>query len=149
MGLDSVEIIVGVENAFQIRIPDRVAVKIFTPRNFIMYVSSVIKIQPSQYCETQRIFNSLRALFPQLRAWFKPSTKLFDVLQMKSWAVIRSELSIHCPEDLPRNLFGFELRSVRDLVFWIAEQQLPMQSGLWTRETVTLTIRSVIQKVLG
>jgi hypothetical protein len=61
MGLDGIEIIVGVENAFQINIPDKVAAQISTPRNFILHVSNVIEIQPSACCKTQRLFNMARA----------------------------------------------------------------------------------------
>lgn len=148
MGLDSVEIIVGVEHAFNIRIPDEVAASILTPRDLIMYVSSVVELQPTEHCETQRIFYAIRRFFPEARTWFRPSTKLSELLQLKPWAIIRAQLWINCSEHLLHSIFGLEVKSVGELVFWIAEKnQMPQES--WTRESVALMVRKVIYGVLG
>ncbi len=152
MGLDSVEIIVGLENAFNIRIPDAVNAKILTPRDLVVYISSVIEIKPSKHCETQRIFYALRRKFPNARAWFKPETKLTDLLVardwQKLWTDLRLELSSNAPARLPGFIFNLELQTVRELVFWVAQENLSLPQS-FTRETVVLTVRKVICKVLG
>ena len=154
MGLDSVEIIVGIENAFKIRIPDSVAAKIVTPRDLVLYVSSVIEIQPSKVCQTQQIFYALRRKFPNTRAWFKPQTRLLNLCDARAWqqvwTEVRFELNSNAPEQLPSSIFGLEVRTVRELVFWVAEGNCAKtKTEIHTRETVALTIRQIVFEVTG
>jgi hypothetical protein len=149
MGLDSLEIIVGVENDFQISIPDAVASKILIPRDLIDYVSSAVMIKSSKQCETQRIFYAIRKSLSN-RASIQPSTKLTQLFRLQPWTVIRAQLGINNFEHLPENIFGLKLRTVRELVFWIAEEnQVSDKTSTWTRESVALTVRRVIYNVLG
>jgi hypothetical protein len=60
MGLDSVEFVLGVEEAFQIAIPDAEAERIETPRAVVEYVLTRIGPAPSSVCLEQRAFYRLR-----------------------------------------------------------------------------------------
>ena len=61
MGLDIVEFVMAVEESFDIRIPDRVAERIRTPRMLIDYVRTQLPASPSgRTCHTQRAFYAIR-----------------------------------------------------------------------------------------
>jgi len=61
MGLDAVEIVMEVEEAFDIRIEDAEAVKVSTPRDLIELVMGKVARSDAAGCLTQRAFNRLRA----------------------------------------------------------------------------------------
>jgi acyl carrier protein len=60
MGLDAVEIVMAVEDAFDIRIEDAEAEKLLTPRQLIDCVQGKVSGATSNTCLTQRAFNLLR-----------------------------------------------------------------------------------------
>ena len=61
MGLDSVELVMAVEEAFEIRIEDSEAEQLFTPRDVIEFVSVKTARSFAKECLTQRAFNRLRS----------------------------------------------------------------------------------------
>jgi hypothetical protein len=149
MGLDGVELMVRVEQAFQISISDPVAARILTPRDLIDYVSSLVVVESSERCETQKIFYTIRQSL-STRASIQLDTKLTELFSFQPWAVIRTRLGINNLEHLPRTVFGPKLRTVRELVFWIAEEnQARNKPTIWTRESIALTVRHVIADVIG
>ena len=84
MGLDIVEFVMEVEEAFALRIPDSVAEKILTPRMLIDYVYSQT-IDPRKVgCLSQRAFYAVRRqLCERLdlpRSALRPTTDLLAVL---------------------------------------------------------------------
>jgi len=60
MGLDSVELVMEVENEFDIQIPDPECKKIYTVQDFVNSVYNKIKIHPTDKCLTQIIFYRIR-----------------------------------------------------------------------------------------
>src|ERR1041384_3448580 len=60
MGLDAVEMVMAVEEAFDIRIDDAEAEKVVTPRMLIDCVLSKVAVATSAACLTQRAFNLFR-----------------------------------------------------------------------------------------
>jgi len=60
MGLEAVEIVMAVEEAFDVRIEDSEAEKILTPRQLIDLVSSKVAVATTTTCLTHRAFNLLR-----------------------------------------------------------------------------------------
>jgi hypothetical protein len=60
MGLDGVEIVMAVEDAFDIQIEDSEAEKILTPRQLIDLVMAKVPIVSADVCLTHRAFNLLR-----------------------------------------------------------------------------------------
>jgi len=87
MGLDGVEIVMAVEDAFEIKIEDKEAEKCITPRDVIDLVMG--KVQPSdeQVCLSQRSFHLLRRTFIGQgisRSKFHLSSKLEEIVPKKN-----------------------------------------------------------------
>lgn len=84
MGLDAVEIVMNVEEAFDIQIEDPEAEKVLTPRQLIDLVLSKISLAQPSGCLTQKAFNLLRSFC--VRTWaiernrVKPKVALQDLL---------------------------------------------------------------------
>ena len=97
MGLDLVELIMGIEEAIGVSIPDDVGAFLTTPRELIDYLHSQLPQSPSQACLSQRAFHVLRhvcgekfhlprgALRPKA-SWFLCSHKITLVRPGKRWA---------------------------------------------------------------
>jgi hypothetical protein len=154
VGLDGVEIIVRVEKTFDIQIPDSVVAKIWTPRDLVEHISGVIELQSATRCETTRVFYALRRQFPEARAFFKPSTRTRQIAKaqewQQAWNAVREELASSAPARLPGGIFGLEHRTVRELVFWVAEENCARTKiEFLTREIVALKIRRIIFEVIG
>ena len=84
MGLDGVEIIMAVEEAFDIRIEDSEAEKILTPRNLIDLIMAKVQLSGSAVCLTHRSFNLVRGFFVRTfdrnRSALAPRTALRSLL---------------------------------------------------------------------
>ena len=89
MGLDIVEFVMAVEETFDIRIPDRDAEQIRTPRMLIEYIA--VRVPPSPTgrwgCGTQRAFYAIRRALGK-RHDLRPG----DVLPREAWAYIGTGL---------------------------------------------------------
>ena len=79
MGLDLVELVIGVEDAFGISIPNSDAEKLTTPRKLIEYLNGRLLREETPSCLTQRAFYQLRAQAVELarveRRDIKPTTE--------------------------------------------------------------------------
>jgi hypothetical protein len=79
MGLDLVELVMGVEDAFGISIPNSDAEKLTTPRKLTDYLSTRLLPDATPSCLTQRAFYQLRAQAVELarvdRHEVKPATE--------------------------------------------------------------------------
>jgi acyl carrier protein len=84
MGMDGVEIVMEVEEAFDIRLDDAEAEKVFSPRQLIELVMSKIAQTSSSSCLKQRSFNLLRSFairhLPLKRADVAPAVKLSKLI---------------------------------------------------------------------
>ena len=69
MGLDGVELVMAVEDAFSISINDDDAVKLLTPRLLTDYVLSKVTTATATVCLTQRAFNLLRRSLLRHGGW--------------------------------------------------------------------------------
>ncbi|WP_158974984.1 phosphopantetheine-binding protein [Cellulophaga sp. L1A9] len=105
MGLDSVELVVSVEDKFGIRIPDDECEKIFTVQDFADSVFKRISINPTEKCLKQLIFYRIRKAYQTLdfeKVIIQPDTKiseLFTQLELKTnWKKIETELGLKLPE---------------------------------------------------
>jgi acyl carrier protein len=110
MGLDGVEIVMAVEDAFDIQIEDSEAARILTPRSLIDYVMNKVNTANSTICLTQSAFNLLRKSFIRhgdlKRSQLKPAAKLSALLPRRNrlellWK-ITNELAIKKPPELVR-----------------------------------------------
>lgn len=84
MGLDAVEIVMAVEDAFDIRLEDREVEKVRTPGQLIELVLEKVRVSDSTVCLTQRAFGRIRRVltshFAIPRQQIAPSMDLNKVL---------------------------------------------------------------------
>lgn len=84
MGLDAVEILMDVEDAFDICLEDADAVKLLTPRHLIDAVQAKVAHVDASVCPTQRAFNFLRRYLVEHRALpragIKPKVRLAGLI---------------------------------------------------------------------
>ncbi len=83
MGLDSIELLIEVEKAFSIKIPDQEAERIITVGDFHNSVWKHLEGKHSDKCQSQKLFYQLRRSFVDSfkfsKADFKLSTSLNDI----------------------------------------------------------------------
>jgi len=162
MGLDSVEIVLGVEETFQIQIPDAAAAEMITPRDVINYVAQQVSTCPAGRCIAQETFFRLRRGFrnqiPALVPQFRLATSLKDVLHKDQWpqvwSAIRAQIGQpNWPETVPwPHFWNRGPRTIRQLVYYIATRlptSRPAVGEPWTREQIALRVRQVIDDVIG
>jgi acyl carrier protein len=108
MGMDGVEIVMAVEEAFDLRIDDAEAAKILTPRQLIELVQSKVAITDASVCLTLRAFNLLRKSLLRHGNWKRseitPATNLSGLIKRNRrkelLLVVTTELGIKQPPKL-------------------------------------------------
>lgn len=122
MGLDSIEIVVEIEEAFGINIPDEEVERIRTVADFHNCVWKTLGDKHSEWCKSQHIFYKLRKYIcetsevPQEK--FYPDASMNDCLKMANRRKVYSEFESAMDLTLPKlvlsnpwiiflNLFGF------------------------------------------
>ncbi|WP_394751081.1 phosphopantetheine-binding protein [Spongiimicrobium salis] len=105
MGLDSVELVMSVEDKFGIRIPNAECEKIYTVQDFADKVFEMIPINPSDKCLTQIMFYRIRRVFRKFNLTdspIKPDCKISDLLTPNNlktkWNLLATELQLNLPE---------------------------------------------------
>ncbi|MBP92685.1 MAG: phosphopantetheine-binding protein [Flavobacteriaceae bacterium] len=105
MGLDSVELLMSVEDKFGIIISDEEAGKIYTVQNFADCVYGKILVNPTDKCLTQIVFYRIRKAFKNLNlneSEIKPTSKISDLLTQSdlkiNWNRLQTELGLKLPE---------------------------------------------------
>lgn len=82
MGLDSVELVMRMEEEFGIDIPDQEAVRMQTPRDVIAYVCARLGVRDGPPCLTRRAFHRLRGALVAVvgveRRAVRPNTRLAE-----------------------------------------------------------------------
>ena len=147
MGLDSVELVMSVENKFGIRIPDADCEKIYTVQDFADTVFKMISIHPTDKCLTQIIFYRIRKAFKNLeltKVEIKPDTKISDFLNQTelkaNWNRLETEIGLKLPElvalDFNPNLDTY----VKFLGIRTIKRKTPVTNG---------TIRQLIDWILS
>jgi len=160
MGLEGVEIILGVEEVFGIEIPQSVAGTISTPHQLIEYIFTQLPTVTAEYCVTQRLFHRLRRGFrsavPELKERFTPDTPISLLATRHEWPRVWSEVRTsvgdpYWPEHIAwAGWFRGGPSTVRQLVRLVASTSpLPNVNAKepWTREQVSIAVRRVIREV--
>jgi acyl carrier protein len=105
MGLDSVELLISVEDKFGIRIDDSESEKINTVQDFVDSVYDKIITNPNNKCLTQIVFYRIRKAFLDLKLTdkeIKPETKISELLTQKElkekWHLLETKINIELPE---------------------------------------------------
>lgn len=105
MGLDSVELVMSVEDKFGIEIADNEAENITTVQNLVDCVYSKIITYPNEKCLTQIVFYRIRKAFRKLeltKIEIKPESKIFELLTQtelkENWAMLKTEIALELPK---------------------------------------------------
>ncbi|AEM72033.1 phosphopantetheine-binding protein [Allomuricauda ruestringensis DSM 13258] len=154
MGLDSVELLMSVEEKFGIRIEDSEAEKIYTVQNFVDCVYSKIITNPNEKCLTQIVFYRIRKAFRNLNLTeqkIKPETKITELLTQselkENWHLLKTEIGLDLPELVALD-FNPELGShVKIFGIKTIKRTTPVSSGTM-RELVDWTIALNQEKLI-
>lgn len=162
MGLDAVEILMGWEKAFGVRVADAKAECVRTPRMGVDLMCSKVGAinQPSPYCLTSRAFYRFRScvvdrcgiprasLSPRL-----PMTFAFpDPSDRESWAAVGVALGLpEWPSRLRSGWFSGPTEIPSAMRWIIANRpRAVMDAGEpWSRGHVRSVVRAVITEVIG
>lgn len=171
MGLESVEIVMGCEEAFGVEITDTEGERILTPGDLIRLMNEKVGPAGEGPCMTQRAFNHLRAAlataFGVERSWVETGTPVEHLLPRgPRWAVLRElqwrsgrpEWPALCREGPfgPVAVVPDSVRTVADLTRWLVlHGPIPERRAgaddvrRWTRSEVRTTVRRVVARELG
>ena len=160
MGLDTVEIVMRCEETFGISISDADAARIGTPRQLAEYVADRVDALPDSRCLSRDTYRALRDGFssqlPALTSNFNLNTPLKQIVHRDQWERVWSAIrgateSADWPATVTWNgLFSAGPRTFRDLVWVVAcSQARAAGSRPWTRQTVYLRVREIIQDESG
>jgi len=154
MGLDSVELLMSVEDKFGIRIEDSEAEKIYTVQNFVDTVYSKIITNPNEKCLTQIVFYRIRKAIRNLKLTdveIKPETKITELLTQtelkENWHLLKTEIGLELPELVALD-FNPELGShVKIFGIKTIKRTTPVSSGT-IRELIDWTIALNQEKLI-
>lgn len=104
MGLDSVEIVVRIEEYFGISIPDAEAAQISTVQGLVDAVFSKVSVHPNARCKSQMLFYKLKNFFLDNYNLGKneimPEAKIADLMTQnlaKTWEDLQRHLKVNLP----------------------------------------------------
>ncbi len=160
MGLESVELVMALEEACGITIPDEVASGLITPRQTIDYIATRLAVAPAELCLTQQVFYRLRRglrarIGPGLT--LRPTTRIGDLVARREWPGLWSEIRQSAgapgwPDRIPYKGWLAEApETLRELTVHIAMHLPPpdlARGEPWTRERIELAVRRSIWEIL-
>jgi hypothetical protein len=139
MGLDAVEIVMELEEAFDIRLEDAEVEKLSTPRNMIEVVMGKIAQADAEGCLTQRAFNLLRAALlvqlPLKRRDITPQARMADLASRPHRKILleclKAELGTPALPSLVRPKWLVDLLVVCCIALSLALAVILFRHGLW------------------
>jgi hypothetical protein len=162
VGLDGVEFVLAVEEAFGISIPDDVAPSLITPKHVVDYIATRLPMGDSSACFSQRAFYRLRGAVVKAyqipRRRVRPETPWDAILPDRgpfrsSWRHLQNAVGV---PDWPRQHFlGFRLpssRTVGDTAEYLAQRTPHLfkeESEAWSRSEIERIVTSLIATELG
>ena len=160
MGLDLVELTIRIEETFGIRIPDRVAPELTTPRKVSDFIlTQVAESRAPLSCLSQKAFYMLRREFTRRlslpRGRFQVDAQLKEIVPEERrdevWKAIGSSLGVNRWPAMSRPAWlGFilpEIKSVRELVDYLVTNEpliVKAEEVGWSRAQVWDVLRRVI-----
>jgi hypothetical protein len=165
MGLDSVELVIRIEEAFSIQIPDRVAPELTTPKKVTDFIlTQVGESQAPLPCLSQKAFYMLRRGFIHHlslpRRQFRVDTTLREIVPEEGrdtvWEEIGTAVGAKKWPVMSRpkwlSLMSPAVRSVKDLVENLLANEPLLVKGAeaaWSRAQVWEVLRLVIEDETG
>jgi acyl carrier protein len=154
MGMDGVEIVMAVEEAFDIRIEDSEAETLLTPGQLIDHVMSKLAITTTDVCLSQRAFYLLRKFFVSRRGFkrseVRPDTPLYPVFPLPNRRALLGklldELGIKSFPKLVRTSTGQALMMTSVIVFTIG---IPITAAAAGASTGLLVPLGLLGLLLG
>ena len=157
MGLETVELVMGFEEAFGIDIPDAVASELTTPRHVVDYIASLLPLVPSDRCLSQQTFYKLRHAFGRVLPEAPPlqqGQELRELATKETWPTIWTGIVSEIgdpgwPAEVPwRGWLRDGPRTVRELVWWLTTAHIDGAGAEapWTRERIQLMVRKVVRE---
>src|SRR5215469_1253685 len=140
MGLDAVELVLKVEEAFQITILDEEAEKATTPGRLVDLVWNKVRTSAEPTCLSSRAFYLLRRRameeFKLPRTSFKPTTALGDVIprnsRRESWERLKRAVGATAWPELRRpRLLLYALAIVASAALVVCTVLVSRTSGSW------------------
>ncbi len=153
MSLESVELVMGWEEAFGISIPDEEAFVLRTPRMAIDLICRMLGMGDlTGPCLTVRGFHRLRNCFMSAGSLKRESvrleTRIKDLVRGRSWCVVRASCGV---SSLPRPRW-FSRSTVADLLRWMvihAAKDLKPAGEPWSRSQIRAVVRAVVTDITG
>jgi hypothetical protein len=167
MGLDVVEFVMAVEEAFALRFPDEDLIEVTTPRKLIDYVAASLSAVAADVCRSQRAFYRLRSSLAARvgcpRSAIRPETSLLELIPIAEghavWEGARQDIGLASATRWPRlddqgwfDWFrGPRISTMREAVSLIASHPVLAkgpESG-WTREQISAVVYRLMREELG
>jgi acyl carrier protein len=163
MGLDSVELVMAVEEAFSVTISDAEAEQIQTPAGMIDCVTAKLEVtdDPAWVCPTMRAFHRIRgavlAVQDVPRRQVQPSTSVLALFPSRKdedgWSAFANASGFPALPK-PRGWFGIPQPSttLADLSRWVVSRhlhELKPPGERWTRREIRAAVRFIISEQLG
>ncbi len=133
MGLDSVELIMTIEDKFGISIPDAECEQIYTVQNMADSVFEKIKVEPNEKCLSQIVFYRIRKAFEQFgnEKWnITPNTKMSELLSQtdlkNDWTRLGIRIGLKIPDLVDLDLDKTLNKEVRFLGFKVFDRTEPV-----------------------
>ena len=160
MGMDSVELVLEIEETFGIEITDEQAERMSTPRDVVDFVMGEVPTIAGDRCTTRAVFSQLREGLAQTLGAkhdeLRLDTKISSLVDKKSWPGIWTRLRSdfggpEWPETLPvAGFFRAGPRTLRELLLHVCMAfPAPEAGGPWTREQVEFALRRILREVVG
>ena len=161
MGLDAVEFVLAVEDAFGLAIPDEDARRLTTPGSLVDYLVSRLQPGSTSPCLEQRAFYRVRRVamlvLDQPRSAFSPETPWRDLLHPElhrpQWDQLGRAVGLTPWPPLKRlPSFGAPTQTVGETAMALATMApaalIEPDEG-WSRGTVELTVQRIMAEELG
>ena len=137
MSLDTVELVMDIENHFYLRIPDPEVEKIHTVQHFVDCIFSKIILNPGQKCKSQILFYRVRAFFVDhlniVREDCLRDTKLKELIpddQLNvTWEELGKSMDVKLPSLSPLDIDPAQEKDLRFFGIKIGERKKPLSEG--------------------
>ncbi|MBI4859056.1 MAG: hypothetical protein HY815_02095 [Candidatus Riflebacteria bacterium] len=154
------EFLMALEKAFDLRIPDEIAISMRTPQKVIEYIYSQMPHGESGVCLPQRAFYRLRDV---LAGWFcldrseiRPSTRLDEIIPPQDreaiWAKVGEVFDIARWPRIGWSLLKPRVKTVAEAAIYLATTKptaIKLADEFWTEHEVAWVVDQLIRKQLG
>jgi hypothetical protein len=163
MGLDIVEIVMGLEQAFGIEIANEAAEQMRTPRIIVEFLAKKLNAvdDPPSYCLSARAFHRFRqsclAVSSIPRRAISPDAQLSQLFPGSKGNTLWKSVGQHMGSvEFPSMPYGLgwlnRVKRIRDLIDWLVTEHthsLMTPGKSWSRSHIRTVVRAIIARVIG